>query len=58
MKDFLRSFVLSFVITFGFIITTHNMNEAKASLDHCEQLAQDIKKQGEHLEMMKKVYNW
>lgn len=58
MKDFFNSFVISFVITLGFIITTHNLNEANASLDRCEELVQEIKKQGEHLEMMKEYYNW
>ncbi|MBO5843796.1 MAG: hypothetical protein J6Q96_02880 [Bacteroidales bacterium] len=58
MKDFFNSFVISFVITLGFIITTHNLNEANASLDRCEELVQEIKKQGEHLEILKTHYDF
>ena len=54
----IKSFVLSFVLTLGFIITVHNMNEAKDSLDRCEQLVQEIKEQGEYLEIIETYYNW
>ena len=54
----IRSFVISFVLTLGFIITTYNLNEANKSLDRCEELVQEIKKQGEYLEIMKTYYNW
>lgn len=54
----IRSFILSFVLTSIFIFTVHNINETNKSLDRCEELVQEIKKQGEYLEMMKQVYNW
>ncbi len=54
----LKSFFYSFIITFGFIITAYNINEAKNSLDRCESLIQEIKKQGEYLEIIKSKYNF
>lgn len=54
----LKSFLISFILSTGFIITAHNINEAKSSLDRCESLIQEIKKQGEYLEIIKSKYNF
>ena len=51
----IRSFLISFVLTLTFIFT---INETNKSFDRCEELVQEIKKQGEHLEIMKTYYNW
>lgn len=49
MKTFLQSFFYSFILTLGFIITQHNFNEAKASLDRSENLIREIKQQNEYI---------
>lgn len=54
----LKSFIISFVVTLGFILTAYNFNAANKSLDRCEETLQEIKEKGEKLEMMKQVYNW
>lgn len=54
----LKAFLISFILTSCFIFTAHNIHEAKASLDRCEVLIKEIKQQGEHLEQMKKIYNF
>lgn len=53
----LKSFLYSFIFTLGFIITAHNINEAKASLDRCEVLIQEIKDQAEYLKILETYYN-
>ena len=54
----IKSFIISFVLTLGFILTAYNFNAANKSLDRSEQLIQQIKESGKKLEMMKQVYNW
>lgn len=54
----IKSFIISFVVTLGFIVTAYNFNEANKSLDRCEETLQEIKDSGKKLEMMKQVYNW
>lgn len=53
----LKSFLISFILTGCFIITVHNINEAKASLDRCETLIQEIEDQAEYLKILETYYN-
>lgn len=53
----LKSFLISFILTFGFIITAYNLNEAKNSLDRCEALIKKIEAQAEYLKILETYYN-